>query len=1526
MSIFTKKVKLVFLLSFFFAVNILTALAQNKLLVLLPGETFTSGIGKTGSPDPTTPNAVVTVRVYAVDGSNNLLTTINDNVTLTSSDVNGQMPATAVLSSGVKTNFSVRLRTAGTATITATSAENALSGISESITVNSGAFTKLIMLMPGEMSTPGISTPGKTGTVTPQLAGVPFDITVLAVDSYSNVVPTINDEIAITNRLASNDIYTQLPPNATLSAGVGTFNVTLRKAPLNYQLRATSVVDSKTVLGTAVTVNRGGFAKLLITLPGESHDAGAVNGKKGTVSVISTTANFTVTVKAVDEGWNLVDVTDEIELTTTDPNFNFTNNNLPLVAGNRSFTGVRLRTATNIHTITAKVVGDTKTATTDPITVSAGAYSKLVLILPGENSVEGIAAGKDGTPTARTAGEQFSVLVRAVDAFGNTVTSVNNLVSFTATNDGYAQLPPNTSLTNGVLVASATYRIGNATNKKLTVTDIVANRSIASPNFLVNIGPYAGLLVILPGEGYVAGALNGKTSALPANQGINVTFNITVRAVDAAFNTVTNINDQVTVTSNDPLATYSPQSAPLVNGVKTNFSVNLKSASSSTMITATTTAPDLNTYTYNTPFITVLGASATTDYFRSVVASGNWNNSSSWESSTNGSGWQSATIFPTNAASSILVRNGHTINITATINVDDVTIENGATVNHTGGTLTISDNTEVDFDFLVQGTFLSTGVINKNGALRIASGAKYQHNTNSVTGIIPTADWATGSTCEVVGYIGYTGDVPGSNQTFSNFVWNASGQTAAGSPSLLDGFQARDFTVISTGLGTLNLGSVGGTAIITRDYLQSDGKVVVNKTSGIQNLRFRGDVNVSGGTFTMGSGTAKIIFEGGSQEINTVSEIEFKNVTFSNGNTKVLSSGNFSVATTGVLTMGYSTILDANGNLTLKSDINSSGTIASIPQFSSIIGDVTVQRFVQGGEKNPFRTYRMFSSPIYDSGDPGVRTYSFAQFIDNILVTGQSAGFDQFTNSGTSAWTYSDGYVAIPSINTSVPVGKGAYLLYRGNRSDENDKVTSPFVDPEDVVMDFKGVLNQNDVTVPLSYSATVSGFNLLGNPYASSIDWNSISSMQKADLQDNVIFIFNPALRQYATYDGETSANGGSNIIPAGQGFFVKAKSGGGSFTFTEDNKVGNMPSELLMAVPVVGNETVSASGGKVAMASARNFSANPSSELRTWLKKGNTPFKVETVVVFKDGTSADYVAKEDVSYTRGTEVYMSSLTNDKRRTVINYMPTIDETSKVALDLDTTNATGSYALELNYSNIPDGYVVRLTDNYLGTSALVDNGTDYNFTIDRNQKATSGASRFSVSFEAPVTLPVNFNTPFTVAKTNQGVVAKWSTTDEIDNNRFEIERAGDDLVYEKLHIELAKGSGSSYSYTDRNPLIGNNYYRLVQFDNNSKRTVTLPQVVNFTGTINSTTDLISIFPNPVVSNFTVKFNGALKANQQTLKIVSATGQALFTQSISKTQLTSGYDVNIADFSAGVYIVEIYENGTQRVGQTKLIKQ
>ncbi|WP_421667202.1 T9SS type A sorting domain-containing protein, partial [Proteus terrae] len=44
------------------------------------------------------------------------------------------------------------------------------------------------------------------------------------------------------------------------------------------------------------------------------------------------------------------------------------------------------------------------------------------------------------------------------------------------------------------------------------------------------------------------------------------------------------------------------------------------------------------------------------------------------------------------------------------------------------------------------------------------------------------------------------------------------------------------------------------------------------------------------------------------------------------------------------------------------------------------------------------------------------------------------------------------------------------------------------------------------------------------------------------------------------------------------------------------------------------------------------------------------------------------------------------------------------------------------------------------------------------------------------------------------------------------------------------------------------------------------------------------------------------------------------------QSVSKSQLAAGHEINISAYPSGIYFVEIYENGSQRLGQMKLIKQ
>src|SRR6185503_14177411 len=120
--------------------------------VLLPGETAAPGTptGKTGSPTPQVAGTAFTITVNAVDANWNVVIT-NDTVAITSSDANAVLPADAALVSGTKT-FSVTLKTAGSATVTASDVTHPAiaANTSAAVAVSAGAFTKLQLLVPGE--------------------------------------------------------------------------------------------------------------------------------------------------------------------------------------------------------------------------------------------------------------------------------------------------------------------------------------------------------------------------------------------------------------------------------------------------------------------------------------------------------------------------------------------------------------------------------------------------------------------------------------------------------------------------------------------------------------------------------------------------------------------------------------------------------------------------------------------------------------------------------------------------------------------------------------------------------------------------------------------------------------------------------------------------------------------------------------------------------------------------------------------------------------------------------------------------------------------------------------------------------------------------------------------------------------------------------------------------------------------------------------------------------------------------------
>ena len=94
-------------------------------------------------------------------------------------------------------------------------------------------------------------------------------------------------------------------------------------------------------------------------------------------------------------------------------------------------------------------------------------------------------------------------------------------------------------------------------------------------------------------------------------------------------------------------------------------------------------------------------------------------------------------------------------------------------------------------------------------------------------------------------------------------------------------------------------------------------------------------------------------------------------------------------------------------------------------------------------------------------------------------------------------------------------------------------------------------------------------GWNLVGNPYPSAIDWDAAGGWVKTGLVSGAIYINNGAV--WSSYTQQVGTNLGSRYIAPTQGFFVKGN--GGTFSMTDAVRVHNTVSFVKRAEEVVPN-----------------------------------------------------------------------------------------------------------------------------------------------------------------------------------------------------------------------------------------------------------------------------------------------------------------------------------------------------------------
>ncbi len=248
---------------------------------------------------------------------------------------------------------------------------------------------------------------------------------------------------------------------------------------------------------------------------------------------------------------------------------------------------------------------------------------------------------------------------------------------------------------------------------------------------------------------------------------------------------------------------------------------------------------------------------------------------------------------------------------------------------------------------------------------------------------------------------------------------------------------------------------------------------------------------------------------------------------------------------TGQLTVNDTLLVNTNASLVLESD-NSTAPSGSLWADTIINNGQTIaQRFF-------FAKHFAYLTPpnastnssLFNNNPNGTFNRNFYAYNESFdaVPDPSDATYSQWTDTANH---FSDAWMSLVNTDLDTP-GKG-YAYY----NDVNRTI------------EFNGTFLTNDQTITLSAhyndanNGYFDGWNLIANPFTCALDWDS-QAWDKTAIED-VIYYWDPNDGNYKYYsasgnydDGSNTVNGGSEYIPAMQGFFIKVKDGYNGTKFT--------------------------------------------------------------------------------------------------------------------------------------------------------------------------------------------------------------------------------------------------------------------------------------------------------------------------------------------------------------------------------------
>lgn len=631
---------------------------------------------------------------------------------------------------------------------------------------------------------------------------------------------------------------------------------------------------------------------------------------------------------------------------------------------------------------------------------------------------------------------------------------------------------------------------------------------------------------------------------------------------------------------------------------------------------------------------------------------------------------------------------------------------------------------------------------------------------------------------------------------------------------------------------TLNSGTAG-LSISDRGFLILNGHTLsVTGNCGINTTNTTGTIDCEGGSLLINTGVkaVNIYPERGKNRLNKLD---------------IIASGNVTIRDSLYITESFrinNGTLNTTSLLTLESSPTFTAYVSRITGNPTINGNVNYQRNIEPGRKYKYLAFPVKNIQVADVQDHIPITGSFPQTSQG---DGMTANPSFFYYNGTLATPENIdlGWTDFPAATNAEDLmfGRGYSTFIRESSEHKKLVLTGPL---------HIGNFNYSSVLTSNSTSNPNLGWNLVANPYASTITWNT--GWTKTNVSP-IVYVRDNNTGSVLEWDGSIGDEEFGGVIASGQSFWVRTLNGSPVLTITEQAKLEQGDASFYRT----GSDDVVS--------------------LRIQLKQNdridNTYLKFSNVGKVKFDDTLDGVKMKN------THINLSVLSSDLIQTAIKNLCDTLCTQEIGLAVE-PNGAGTYSLNTK-GNAYDQMIsdLYLVDNYIDSVFEWHEGKEYVFQVDENAKSFA-QGRFKLIIEK---------------NTMEQPVISWHEGALVSSigKRMQWMLNGEDIP----------GATAASFY----PTVDGDY--TVRLTDKACSKVSPAYSFRITGTGNPLLSEVKIYPNPVTNYIRVIGIDRSQA-EVAYTITSLSGAVLQRGNVAYEDVSGEGEVKLKSLSTGLYILNV----------------